>query len=160
MPNEKPIDSRFSRKGSLAAVILAVVLALLAGWYAVALGWTALFLLDESPATGVFGVGVLVGPILFTLVAIFTWRGRYLAALWLLVPFALKWLAASVWAWTAGGVTEWLARLPGVSLVTMLDEGYVERYPLDQFILLIAQFQIEPFATIALAVMLRRLRRQ
>lgn len=140
-----------SKAPSRAVVIISGGLALLAGWYAVALGWSAVFLLDESVAMGVFAVLVLRAPILFTLVALFSWRGKNTVALWLLVPVMVKWVAASVWAWSAGGFTEFVARLPGVSLFTMLDEGYADIYPLDQFILLIAQFQVEPLATIVLA---------
>ena len=146
-PNTRGLASRV-------AAIIALVLALLAGWYAVGLGWSVIFLLDEAPVMSIFGIVVLIAPVLFTLVAIFTWRGSPSVALWLLAPLALKWVAASVWAWTEGGFSELVARLPGVSLSTMLAEGYVDTYPLDQFILLIAQFQVEPFATIAVAALL------
>lgn len=130
------------------------VLALLAGWYVVALGWAVLFLLGESIPMVIYGLVLLAAPALFTIVTIQAFRGRYVSALRFLAPFAVKWGAASVWAWLEGGLGEFVARLPGVSLFTMLEQGYEGAFPLDQVILRIAQFQVEPFAVIVLAAML------
>jgi hypothetical protein len=138
----------------VAVAILSSLMALFAGWYVVALGWAVLFLLGESIPMVVYGVVLLAAPVLFTLVAIQSLRGKTTSALWLLFPFGVKWVAASVWAWAEGGFGEFLARLPGVSLVTMLEQGYQDVYPLEQFILVIAQFQVEPFAVIALVLLL------
>lgn len=146
--------SGHSSSGSLVVPVVSIVLAILAGWYAVALGWTAIFLLDESLPMAVFAAAIYAAPVLYTLVALTAWRGKNSVALWLLSPFVLKWVAMSIWSWTEGGVGEFVARLPGVSLVTMLNEGFADTYPLDQFILLIAQFQVEPVATIVLAGLL------
>lgn len=138
----------------LAVAVLSGIMALFAGWYVVALGWAVIFLLDGSIPMVIYGIVLLAAPVLFTLVAIQVLRVKTTSALWLLTPIGVKWVAASVWAWLEGGFAEFVARLPGVSLFTMLDQGYEDTYPLDQFILLIAQFQVEPLAVIAMVVLL------
>lgn len=152
---ESPANrAKYTNRFQFAAPVISGVLALFAGWYVVALGWAVIFLPDESIPMALFGVVTLLAPALFTIVTIQTLRSRYVSALWFLAPFAVKWVAASVWAWMEGGFAEFVARLPGVSLFTMLDQGYEDTYPLDQFILHIAQFQVEPFAVIAMVVLL------
>ena len=140
--------------------ILATFLALAAGWYVVALGWSVLFLLSEGWLLGIYSLVLLLSPALFTIVAIMAFRGRARAAGWFLIPLGVKWVAVLLYSFLEGGSQLLWANLPVVSAITKLTDEFLVQYRVEQLVMLVLQFDVEPLLLVVMAVLLVGRRRR
>jgi len=142
----------------LIIAIVSAFLALAAGWYVSALGWSVLFLLGDGGLMAIYSVVLLVSPALFTVVAILAFRGKYRPALWFLLPLGVKWAAVFVYSFVQGGWELLWLNVPIVNAITRLSDEFMLQYRPGQLAMLILQFDAEPLILIVLAVVLFRLR--
>ena len=140
--------------------ILATFLALAAGWYVVALGWSVLFLLSEGWLLGIYSLVLLLSPALFTIAAILAFRGRARAAGWFLIPLGVKWVAVLLYSFLEGGSQLLWANLPVVSAITKLSDEFLVQYRVEQLVMLVLQFDVEPLLLVVMAVLLVGRRRR
>ena len=140
--------------------ILAAFLALAAGWYVVALGWSVLFLLSEGWLLGIYSLVLLLSPALFTIVAIVAFRGRARAAGWFLIPLGVKWVAVLLYSFLEGGSQLLWANLPVINAITRLSDEFMVQYRVEQLVMLVLQFDVEPLLLVVMAVLLVGRRRR
>ncbi len=140
--------------------VLSGLLALGAGWYVVAMGWSVAFLLSESWFMAVYAVVLLLSPALFTIVAILAFTGRPRAALWVLVPLVAKWLVVFVDSFIRGGIDAVVAQLPVLSAINKLGDEFLVQNRFDWLVLSIVQFDVEPIALVVMVVLLASRRRR
>ena len=139
--------------------VVAALLALASGWYVTALGWSVAFLLSEGWLMATYSLVLLLSPALFTIVAILAFMGRRKAALWFLAPLGLKWIAVFVYSFIQGGWELLVANLPVVNAITRLSDDFMMQYRLEQVVMLIIQFDLEPLLLVVMAVLLTSRRR-
>jgi len=138
--------------------VLAALLALASGWYVVALGWSVLFLLSEGWLMAIYALILLVSPALLTIVAIQAFRGKPRSAGWFLVPLGVKWLAVFVYSFIQGGLASLWSQLPIVSAIDKLGDEFMVNNRLEQLVMLIIQFDVEPVLLVVMAVLLAKKR--
>jgi hypothetical protein len=144
-----------------AAGVLAVLLALASGWYVTALGWSVVFLLGDGWLMAIYSVVLLLSPALFTIVAVLAFSGKTTPAAWFLAPLGVKWVAVFVYSFIEGGLELLVANLPVVNAITRLSDDFMMQYRLEQLVMLIIQFDVEPLLLVVMAVLLlRRARRR
>jgi hypothetical protein len=139
--------------------VVATLLALASGWYVTALGWSVAFLLSEGWLMATYSLVLLLSPALFTIVAILAFMGRRKAALWFLAPLGLKWIAVFVYSFIQGGWELLVANLPVVNAITRLSDDFMMQYRLEQVVMLIIQFDLEPLLLVVMAILLASRRR-
>ncbi len=138
------------------AGVLSVFLALTAGWYVTALGWSVLFLLGEGWLMAIYSVVLLVSPALLTVIALLAFRGRAKLAAGFLIPFVLKWSAVLVYSFVQGGWELLVANLPVVNAIGTLTDEFMMQYRPWEVVMLVIQFDLEPLALVVMAVLLLR----
>jgi hypothetical protein len=138
---------------------LAILLALASGWYVTALGWSVMFLLGEGWLMAIYSVVLLISPALFTMVAIAAFRAKATAAAWFLAPLGVKWIAVFVYSFMEGGWEVLVQNLPVANAITRLSDEFMMQYRLEQVVMLIVQFDLEPLLLVVMAVLLLRRRR-
>jgi hypothetical protein len=152
-----PVRPPQSTSGSLTAVgVLAVLLALASGWYVVALGWSVAFLLSEGWLMAIYSLILLFSPALFTIVAILAFRGKRRATAWFLAPLGVKWLAVFVYSFIEGGWELLWSNLPVVNAITRLSDEFMTQYRVEQLVMLVIQFDVEPLLLVVMAALLAR----
>jgi hypothetical protein len=142
------------------AGVLAIVLALASGWYVAALGWSLLFLLGDGWLMAIYSLILLASPALFTIVAILAFRGKKRAASWFLAPLGVKWLVVFIYSYIQGGWELLWLNLPIVNAITRFADEFMLQYRLEQLVMLIVQFDVEPILLVVMAVLLAGQRRR
>ena len=152
-----PVRPPHTPSGRLRVVgVLATLLALASGWYVVALGWSVLFLLGEGWLLAIYSLVLLLSPALFTIVAIVAFLGRARAAGWFLIPLGIKWVAVLLYSFLEGGWELLWANLPIINAITRLSDEFMVQYRVEQLVMLVLQFDVEPIVLVVMAVLLSR----
>jgi hypothetical protein len=150
-----PVRPPETTPGRLKVVgVLALLLALASGWYVVALGWSLLFLLGDGWLMAIYSLILLISPALFTIVAILAFQGKRRAASWFLAPLGVKWLTVFVYSFIEGGWELLWSNLPVVNAITRLSDEFMVQYRVEQLVMLILQFDVEPLVLVVMAVLL------
>ena len=153
MPVRRP---RRTSKATTTVGVLAVFLALASGWYVFALGWSVLFLLSEGWLLAIYSLGLLLSPALFTIIAVLAFQGKTRAAGWFLIPLGLKWVAVFLYSFLEGGWELLWANLPIINAITRLSDDFLVQYRIEQLVMLVIQFDVEPIVLVVMAVLLSR----